>query len=52
MNALKAEMPDKIVFSGNGSRVILFLTEDEEILRDYTKLIFEKVYKKITIKAD
>lgn len=46
MKALNAEMPDKIVFSGNGSRVIQFLTEDEDILKDYTKLIFEKVFKK------
>jgi hypothetical protein len=39
-------MPDKIVFSGNGSRVIQFLTTDNEILQDYTKLIFENVFGK------
>jgi len=44
MKAKKIEMPDKIVFSGNGSRVIPFFTDDNEILRDYTKLIFEKIY--------
>lgn len=46
MKVLNAEMPDKIVFSGNGSRVIQFLTDDKTILKDYTKLIFEKIYKK------
>ena len=44
MKALKTEMPDKIVFSGNGSRVILLLTKDNSILQDYTKSIFEKVF--------
>ncbi|HOK39341.1 MAG TPA: cell division protein FtsA [Bacteroidales bacterium] len=44
MKAMNLNMPDKIVFSGNGSQVILFLTDDESILKDYTKLIFEKVY--------
>jgi hypothetical protein len=39
-------MPDKIVFSGNGSRVIPLFTNDKEILKDYTKLIFEKIYDK------
>jgi len=44
MKALNVEMPDKIVFSGNGSKVIQFITDDESILNDYTKLIFEKVF--------
>jgi hypothetical protein len=46
MNAKKLEMPDKIVFSGNGSRVIPFFTNDKEILKDYTKLFFEKVFRR------
>jgi hypothetical protein len=44
MNSKNLQMPDKIVFSGNGSRVISFFTDDHEILRNYTKLIFGKVY--------
>lgn len=44
MNAKNLEMPDKIVFSGNGSRVIPFFTKDKEILKGFTKLIFEKIY--------
>lgn len=39
-------MPDKIVFSGNGSRVITFFTDDLDLLTNYTKLIFEKIYEK------
>ena len=37
-------MPDKIVFSGNGSRVIRFFTDDKDTLEKFTKHIFEKVY--------
>jgi hypothetical protein len=44
MKAKKIHMPDKIVFSGNGSRVIQFFTTDKDTLKGYTKLIFEKVY--------
>jgi hypothetical protein len=44
MKAQKLQMPDKIVFSGNGSKVIHFFTSDTDVLRDYTKLIFEKTY--------
>jgi len=39
-------MPDKIVFSGNGSRVIPFFTNDSDIRKDFTKLIFEKVFER------
>jgi len=46
MKAKDLQMPDKIVFSGNGSRVIPLFTNDKEILKDYTKLIFEKIYDK------
>ncbi len=45
MNAKDLQMPDKIVFSGNGSRVIPFFTNDKDTLKGFTKLIFEKVYK-------
>jgi ribosomal protein L25 (general stress protein Ctc) len=44
MKAQDLQMPDKIVFSGNGSKVLPFFTDDTDILRDYTRLIFEKVY--------
>lgn len=44
MKAKQLNMPDKIVFSGNGSRVIPFFTNDKDILKGYTKLIFERIY--------
>jgi len=44
MKAEELQMPDKIVFSGNGSRVIQFLTDDSETLKRFTKLIFENVF--------
>jgi hypothetical protein len=44
MKAKTLDMPDKIVFSGNGSRVISFFTTDIRLLTDYTKLIFTKIY--------
>lgn len=43
MKAKDLQMPDKIVFSGNGSRVISFFTNDKDTLKGFTKLIFEKV---------
>lgn len=43
IKAKDLKIPDKIVFSGNGSRAISFLTEDESVLKGYTKWIFEKV---------
>lgn len=46
MKVKKSEMPDRIVFSGNGSRVIRFFTDDKDFLERYTKLIFEKIYDK------
>ena len=42
MDATNLTMPDKIVFSGNGSRLIQFFTSDRDLLEKYTKLIFEK----------
>ncbi|MDR2563230.1 MAG: cell division FtsA domain-containing protein [Prevotellaceae bacterium] len=48
MRAKKLQMPDKIVFSGNGSRIISLLTEDADMLKRFTKLIFMKVYEKNT----
>ena len=44
MKVKKSEMPDRIVFSGNGSRVIRFFTDDKDLLERFTKLIFERVY--------
>ena len=46
MKTKNLSMPDKIVFSGNGSRVILFFTDDSDLLITFTKLIFEKIYGK------
>ncbi|MDD2475323.1 MAG: hypothetical protein PHI32_05370 [Dysgonamonadaceae bacterium] len=48
MKAKDLEMPDKIVFSGNGSRVIPLFTDDSEILEGFTKEIFKKVYNEKT----
>lgn len=44
MKAKGSKMPDKIVFSGNGSRAIPLFTDDSDILEGFTKKIFEKVY--------
>lgn len=44
MKSKDLDMPDKIVFSGNGSRVIPLFTNDESLLTGFTKLIFIKVY--------
>lgn len=43
LKAKRVDMPDKIVFSGNGSRVIPFFTDDADVLGKFTKLIFKKV---------
>ncbi|MDR3272495.1 MAG: hypothetical protein LBT29_03305 [Flavobacteriaceae bacterium] len=40
---LNLTMPDRIVFSGNGSRLIQFFTDDADLLNTFTKLIFKKV---------
>lgn len=45
LRAVNLNLPDKIVFSGNGSRVIQFFTTDNDLLTKYTKLVFEKVQK-------
>lgn len=45
MQAKGKEMPRHICFSGNGSKVIKILSVSNETLEDYTKLLFEKVYK-------
>ncbi|HOL87064.1 MAG TPA: hypothetical protein PLK32_06895 [Defluviitoga tunisiensis] len=44
MKAKELKMPEKIVFSGNGSRVIEFFTDNSTLLKNYTKQIFEKIY--------
>lgn len=43
MKAKKLPLPRHITFSGNGSR-ILNIIADKEVLTEFTKLIFEKVY--------
>jgi hypothetical protein len=45
MKAKNLPMPRHITFSGNGSKVIQILTTDNRLLEDFTKLIFEKIYK-------
>jgi hypothetical protein len=45
MNSLKFDIPDKIVFSGNGSRVIGFISIDEDIIKEYTNLIIKYIIK-------
>ncbi|MDR1403051.1 MAG: hypothetical protein LBJ60_05035 [Tannerellaceae bacterium] len=44
MKIKKLQIPDKIVFSGNGSRVIRFFADDDETVKNYTELIFRKIY--------
>jgi len=44
MKSKEFDMPDKIVFSGNGSRVIPFFTDNMNTLKGFTKLIFRKIY--------
>jgi hypothetical protein len=46
MKTKELGVPDKIVFSGNGSLVIQFFTDDADILKGFTKLIFERVHEK------
>lgn len=43
---LGLEAPRHISFSGNGSKVIRIISTDNEILKKYTKVIFEKVLEK------
>lgn len=45
MKIKKLPMPRHITFSGNGSKVLQILTPSNETLENFTKLIFEKVYK-------
>lgn len=44
MKAKNLGVPDKIVFSGNGSRSIEFITTDQEVLKGYTQFIFKKFF--------
>lgn len=46
MKAKTLPMPRHIAFSGNGSKVISVLSPDSNIIKDFTKMIFEKVYDK------
>lgn len=39
----KCEVPTLLLFSGNGSKILPIITEDESILGKLTKTIFEKV---------
>ena len=38
------DIPGHLAFSGNGSKMLDILFLNNEVLRDFTKLIFEKVY--------
>ena len=42
--ALHLDKPRYVTFSGNGSRVLFYISPDEKLLGDLTKVIFEKVY--------
>lgn len=46
MKAKKYEMPRHISFSGNGSKIIRILTNDDKTLERFTIAIFKNVYKK------
>ncbi len=46
MKAKGLTMPRHIAFSGNGSKVLNILSENNNTLERFTKLIFEKVYDK------
>jgi hypothetical protein len=45
MKSNRMEMPRHIAFSGNGSKVIRILTTSDKTLEEFTKKIFEKVYR-------
>lgn len=55
MKSKKLGMPRHITFSGNGSKIAQILSRKNEVLGDFSKLIFEKVFneqysgKKLTI---
>jgi len=55
MKSQQMSMPRHIAFSGNGSKIIQILSRKNDVLEDFTKLIFERVYresyngKKLTI---
>lgn len=44
MKSQKLSLPRHIAFSGNGSKIIQILSKKNDVLEDFTKLIFEKVY--------
>ncbi|MBO4699376.1 hypothetical protein J5690_07180 [bacterium] len=44
MKAKELKKPLTVCFSGNGSKTLQVLSEDEEILEKFIKTIFEKVY--------
>jgi hypothetical protein len=46
MKSKDLPVPRHITFSGNGSKVVQILTPDNKLLEQYTKLIFEKIYRK------
>ena len=45
MKAKDLPFPRHISFSGTGSKILQILTTDNKTLQEFTKLIFEKVYK-------
>lgn len=55
MKSQKLKLPRHIAFSGNGSKTIQILSKKSDVLEEFTKLIFEKVFgeiyegKKLTI---
>lgn len=47
MKSKELPIPDKIVFSGNGSRVLNFVCAEDPVLSDFTRYIFEQIYEVI-----
>lgn len=47
MKSQQVSMPRHIALSGNGSKIVQILTRKNDVLEDFTKLIFEHVYKEV-----
>ncbi|MDE0470534.1 MAG: hypothetical protein OXH57_01225, partial [Ekhidna sp.] len=45
MKEKKVELPKYIIFSGTGSKILNIISDSEAILSDFSKLIFENIYK-------
>lgn len=45
MKLKQVELPKHIIFSGTGSKVLNIITSDKKILSNFSKIIFESIYK-------